>query len=142
MVHSLTHKFDAWLWRHGLHHPLTRALVRVQILFAGTALLLGAFTSALTLWPLWFAVGVALMAQVFWGIANQMGRLRLDAYHSGLLIGVLLRFGARLLFTAIVLYTALIVCHASATAIVCGMTAATAVAITTFALAVRAGHNL
>lgn len=141
-VQSLTHKLDAWLWRRGLHHPLLRYLVRGQIVFTGLILLVGASLSLWTLWLLWFGVGAAVIAQVFWGLVRHMAHLRLESYHSGLLIGVLLRFGARLLMTAVLLYIVLIVCHAPATAIVYGMTAAIAVAIATFALAVRAGHNL
>ena len=62
-------------------------------------------------------------------------------YSSGLLLGVLLRSGFRLLLTAVLLYVSLIVCNAPAFALVCGVAANVAVALGTYALVGFVGHN-
>lgn len=141
MIKGMVHSIDAWLWRLGMHNPQIRAVVRTQLLFVGITLLGGGLLAPLTHWPLWFAVGAAIFANVFWGLARHFLRVTLTAYSSGLLLGLLLRSGLRLLITAGILYVALIVCAAPAAAVVCGMTAGTAVALGTYALGSLAGHN-
>lgn len=141
MIKSVMRGVDAWLWRSGMHNPMIRAMVRAQLLFAGAALLGGGAAVAFSPWPLWFAVGVAIFANVFWGLARHLSPVAFAAYSSGLLLGVLLRFGIRLACVAGVLYVALALCNASAAALVCGVTAGMAVALGTFALVALAGHN-
>lgn len=144
-LHALMHAVDAWLWRSGIHHPEVRAILRSLTGLSGMALICGALLSPLSLWPLWFALGSVVFFNVFWGMARHLLRVTLTAYSFGLLAGVLVRSAGRLLFTAAVLYVALIVCSAPAVPLVCGLIAATAVALGTYALAGaragQAGHN-
>ena len=141
MIKGMAHGIEKWLWRSGMHNPRVRAIVCVQICFALAVLALGALLTPLTAWALWFAVGAAIFANVFWGLARYFSRVTLTAYSSGLLLGLLLRSGARLLLTGAALYVALIVCSAPAAALVCGITAGTAVALGTYALTPEAGLN-
>lgn len=141
MIKNVLHGIEKWLWRSGMHNPRVRAVVCVQIAFALGLLALGAALAPLTRWPLWFAVGALIFANVFWGLARHLLRVTLTAYSSGLLLGLLLRAGARLLFTGAVLYAALILCSAPAVALVGGVAAGVAVALGTYALTPEAGLN-
>lgn len=141
MIKSAMHTLDAWLWRSGMHNPLVRAMVRAQAVFAGAALLAGASAAAFSLWPLWFAVGAVIFANVCWGLARHFSRVALTPYSPRLVMGVFLRSGARLLCVGGVLYAALVVCRAPAVALVCGITAGTAVVLGSYALVSLAGRN-
>lgn len=138
---SVVQGIDAWLWRSGIHHPQVRAILRALVLLSGVALICGALASPFFVWPLWFALGSVVFLNVFWGMARHLLRVTLTAYSFPLLLSVLVRSGGRLLLTAAVLYVALIVCSAPAVPLVCGLIAATAVALGTYALATSAGHN-
>lgn len=140
-MHSLLHPLDAWLWRAGIHHPEVRAIVRALVVLSAVSLVCGAVLSPVSLWPLWFALGCVIFLNVFWGMARHLLRVTLTAYSFGLLAGVLLRSGGRLLFTAAVLYVALIVCSAPAVPLVCGLVAGTATALGTYAFASQARQN-
>lgn len=140
-VHTVLHGVDAGLWRAGIHHPEVRAILRVLMLLCGVTLLCGALASPFSLWPLWTALGCVIFLNVFWGMARHLLRVTLTAYSFGLLAGVLVRSSGRLLFTAALLYVALIVCNAPPVPLVCGLIAATAAALGTYALASRPGRN-
>ena len=141
MLRNLVHALDAWLWRRGVQHPRIRFVVRNELLCAGAALLCGAAVWYVTPWPFWFAVGFALMAQVFWGLARFFLRTALLEYTTALLMMALLRATARLLVTGAVLYVALVWCRAPVLALLGGLVAGTAVALGSYGLAGRTGHN-
>ena len=140
MIKGALHSIDAWLWRSGIHHLQVRAVLRNLTVFSVLSLLCGALCAPLSLWPLWFGVGSVIFFNVFWGMARHILRAELTAYSFGLLVSVLLRAGGRLLFTAALLYVVLIVCSAPVAPLVCGLVAATATALGTYAFA-QAGHN-
>lgn len=137
MIKAAIHKIETFLWRSGMHHPQVRMTLCALVCFAGMALVLGALLSPLTVWPLWFAVGVVIFANVFWGLARHLMRAVITAYSSGLLFSLLVRSGIRLLLTAGLLYVALIVCHAPVTALAGGVVVGTGVTMGAYALALR-----
>ena len=137
MIKGVIHHIDAWLWRAGMHHPQVRAILRSLAVLALTSLLCGGLFAPFTLWPLWFGVGCVIFFNVFWGMARHLLRVTLTAYSFGLLAGVLLRSGGRLLFTAALLYVVLIVCSAPAVPLVCGLVVSTATALGTYAFAAQ-----
>ncbi len=141
MLGNLVHALDAWLWRRGIQHPHIRFVVRTELLCAGVALLFGAAAWWVTPWPFWFAVGFALIAQIFWGLARFFLRTSLLEYTAALLMMALLRATARLLLTGVVLYMALVWCRAPAMALLGGLVAGTGVALGSYGLAGRTGHN-
>lgn len=137
----ISHAVDAWLWRHGFHHPHIRAIALAEILGSALALLLGFAAFTTTWWPMTFAIGLLVFAWNFCGLAHFMLRQTLTAYSSALFVSLLLRFSGRLLLTAVVLYVVLIVHHAPVIALVCGLVAGMTVALVTYALTGLAGHN-
>ncbi len=135
------HKIEAWLWQRGFHVPLIRIMLRNQICFLILSLV---FSLAFLPWThkgLHFTAGVLVFVNVVWGIARHLLSINLNAYSFGLLLGVLLRTTIRLGLTAALLYVLLIVYHASAVALVCGITAGVAVALGTFAHQHFVGHK-
>lgn len=141
MLRNLVHALDSWLWRRGIQHPRIRFVVRNELLCAGIALLCGGALWIVTPWLVWFAVGLALIAQVFWGLARFFLRTSLLEYSAALLMMALLRASARLLLTGAVLYVALVWCRAPVLALLGGLVAGTAVALGSYGLASRTGHN-
>ena len=131
------HWLDAWLWRHGIGHPVIRPLVRNQILLAGLSLLAGVLLLPRTDWMLWFGVGATVMALTFWSLARFFLRRGLGEYSSALLWLVLLRWLARLALLTALLYLGLVVYRAPAGAILGGVTAGAVTALCSFALASR-----
>ncbi len=129
----LVHHLDAWLWRRGFHHALVRFMLKVQVLFFFFVLMAGLMALPWTAHVVTFAVGSAIFANIFWGISGQVLGLSLTKYSGGLLFLLLLRTGFRLALAAAVLYVAFVVFHASALAIVCGVTASMGLALGTFA---------
>lgn len=135
------HAIDAWLWRHGIQHDLIRFVVLAELLATAAAFIIGGALWVVTPWFFWFAVGTALMAQVFWGLARFFLRTDLSSYRTALLVVALSRWTARLLFTGIVIYVALVWCRAPASALLGGLTGSMAVALIAYGLAGRTRHN-
>ncbi|MDR1777022.1 MAG: hypothetical protein LBR31_04245 [Desulfovibrio sp.] len=128
---TVTHGFDARLWRRGLWHPFIGPLLRNLALLSLFCLAAGAACFAFTPWLFWFGVGVSLMALIFFGLARFFLRSGLGDYSSAFLRVVLLRWGGRLLALAGLLYVALIVCKAPPAAILGGFTVGAAAALLT-----------
>jgi hypothetical protein len=141
MIKNLVHALDACLWRRGVQHPQIRLVVRNVIVAALAGLLAGAACFYWTPAVFWFGVGLALLAQVFWGLAHFFLRTNLLEYTTALLMVALLRATGRLLLTGVVLYVALVWCRAPVWALLGGLVANTAVALGSYGLAGRTGHN-
>lgn len=137
MIKSTARKIEAFLWHRGVHNEQIRTLLCFQIYFAGASLLLGGLLAPLSLWPLWFAAGAVVFANIFWGLARHMSHTRLAVYNGGLLVSVLLRAGVRLLLAAGLLYVVLIVCQAPPALVVAGVIAGSMVAFGTYAFTTR-----
>lgn len=137
MTRSWFHFLDAWLWRRGIGHPVIRPLLRNEILLSALLLAGGALLWSKTDWVFWFGVGTSIMTLTFWSLSRFFLCRDLSQYSSTLLWGVLLRWLARLAGLTVLLYVVLIECRAPVIAILGGLTAATAVALGSFALASR-----
>ncbi len=135
------HALDAWLWRRGFHMPQIRGMVLGQVMLTACSFVLGLILFMWVLWPLWFAVGSSIFLFVFWGIARHLSGVLLSAYSMGLLLGLFVRTTVRMFVVGVVLYVTLVVCSASASAIVCGVTANMAVALGIFAYFTFSGLN-
>ncbi len=137
---SVVHALDSWLWRRGIQHPVIRVLLRNELLAGALALLVGGMLFVVTPWIFWFGVGLALMTQVFWGLAHFFLRGRLTTYTTALLLAALLKATLRLLVTAGVLFVALVVCAAPPLAVIAGIAGSMALAVFSYALG-ASEHN-
>ena len=124
MIKELIRQLDALLWRRGFHRPEVRLVMRNEVIFSVTLLILGICLLPLTSWLLWFAAGALLIAWNFYGLARFIQGLSLSAYSQALLIGMLVRSNLRLVLSAVFLYGILVWCEASVWAVVAGITGA------------------
>jgi len=108
----------------GFHRPEVRLVMRNELLFSVSLLLIGLCLLPLTSWLLWFAAGALLIAWNFYGLARFLQRLSLEVYSQSLLMGMLFRSNLRLVFTALFLYGILVWLEASVWAVVAGITGA------------------
>jgi hypothetical protein len=118
-------------------HPTIGPLLRNMLLLSLLCLAAGGAIFVLTSWLFWFAVGICLMALIFFGLTRFFLRSGLGDYSTALLRIVLLRWGGRLLVMTGLLYLALIVCKAPPDAILGGFTAGAATALLTYATVAR-----
>jgi hypothetical protein len=118
-------------------HPTVGPLLRNMLLLSLLCLAAGGAVFALTSWLFWFAVGMCLMALIFFGLSRFFLRSGLGDYSTAFLRIVLLRWGGRLLVLAGLLYLALVVCKAPPDAILGGFTAGAVTALLTYATAAR-----
>jgi len=124
VIKELIRQLDALLWRRGFHRPEVRLVMRNEVIFSVTLLILGICLLPLTSWLLWFAAGALLIAWNFYGLARFIQGLSLSAYSQALLIGMLVRSNLRLVLSAVFLYGILVWCEASVWAVVAGITGA------------------
>ncbi len=130
------HTLEAILWRKGMHHPLIRHMLAVQMVFLFVAILCGLFLLPWSMHGVSFALGIAIFAHIFWGISGQILGFSLANSaegHRGKLVLLLFSSSIRLLIAAFVLYVAFVVLKASALVLVCGVTASMVLALATFA---------
>ena len=124
MIKALIHRLDSWLWHRGFHRPEIRLVMRNELLLSLPLLALGLCFLPLTTWLLWFAVGAALIAWNFYGLARFIQGISLTSFSSALLLNMLVRSNLRLVLSALVLYGALVWFGASVWAVVGGITGA------------------
>ena len=124
MITALIRRLDALLRQLGFHRPEVRLVMRNELLFSVSLLMLGLCLLPLTSWLLWFATGALLIAWNFYGLARFIQGLSLTAYSQAMLIGMLLRSNLRLVFSALFLYGILVWLEASVWAVVGGITGA------------------
>jgi hypothetical protein len=118
-------------------HPAIGPLLRNMLLLSMLCLAAGGAAFVLTPWPFWFAVGVCLMALIFFGLSRFFLRSGPGVYSTAFLRMVLLRWGGRLLASAGLLYLALTVCKAPPGAILGGFTTGAVTALLTYAAVTR-----
>jgi len=124
VITALIRRLDALLRQLGFHRPEVRLVMRNELLFSVSLLMLGLCLLPLTSWLLWFATGALLIAWNFYGLARFIQGLSLTAYSQAMLIGMLLRSNLRLVFSALFLYGILVWLEASVWAVVGGITGA------------------
>lgn len=137
MLETISRRFDTWLWRCGIWHPVIGPLLRNELLLTFFCLLCGGVVYTVAPWFFWFGVGSGFMSLTFLSLARFFLRTGPSEYSTAFLCAVLLRWVGRLIVFAALLYTAMIVCKAPVTAILGGLTAAAATALATYALAAR-----
>jgi hypothetical protein len=124
VITALNHQLDALLRQLGFHRPEVRLVMRNELLFSVSLLILGLCLLPLTSWLLWFAAGALLIAGNFYGLARFIQGLSLTDYSQALLLGMLVRSNLRLVFSALFLYGILVWLEASVWAVVAGITGA------------------
>ena len=123
MIKALIHQLDALLWQRGFHNPVVRLVMRNELLFSVSLLILGICLLPLTSWLLWFSAGALLIAWNFYGLARFIQGISLT-YSQSLLIRMLVRSNLRLVFSAVFLYGIFVWFEASVWAVVAGITGA------------------
>ena len=135
------HALDAWLWRRGFYNPIIRLMLRVQLLFLLIVLLIGLLALPVTAHLVTFFLGVAISANIFWGLSKQVLGISLARFSGGLFFSLLFGTGFRLALAAAILYVAFVIFNASALAIVAGVTTSMGLALGTFAYSHFSKHK-
>lgn len=119
---ALCRPVESRLYKTGITLPTVRRLLSIQILVAGTALLVGAPLAGITLWPLLFGTGAAIAAFSLWQITRFAQAHLQQQFSLALGVRLLLGFTIKLAVLSIVLFVLIVQLGAPVVPLLLGLT--------------------
>lgn len=116
-----TNAVDAKLYAKGFTTPEARTMIRNQCLTAFASLAVCVVLSRFWLWPISFALGAALAAWNFYGLAKFVQNIIFVKYEKSAIINLLVRFYGRMLATGLCIFAFIQWNGSNATALVAGL---------------------